>query len=116
MNKVVIMLILNALSTGCATNTAQSPKRPGIYGPVAYVVVVSEEKMLSKNRLSPQARQELITAKAQADKEGGAIHVICPESSTQEVMSEMNKLGIIYDRDIRLHNGYLIIFPKKNSL
>jgi hypothetical protein len=30
-------------------------------------------------------------------------------------MDEINTIGVTYDRDKRLHQGYLVLFPKGND-
>lgn len=111
---IALITLITITASGCANQCNNQPLRPGLYGPVDYALVVPEEKMVSQNHLASQARNELIVAKQKADAANSRVHIICPESATQPIMSEMDRLGLTYDRNIKLHGGYLVIFPQHN--
>jgi hypothetical protein len=78
-------------------------------------MVVADEQMVYKKRLSPKVKKQLITAKQESLKVGGNVHVICPASATQKVMKEINMTGVTYSQDNTLYKGYVVVLSRSND-
>jgi hypothetical protein len=59
-SSITVTILMALTLIGCA---GSQPLRSGLYGPVKYAVVVSEEKMVIGKHLSSKAKQELVSAK-----------------------------------------------------
>lgn len=76
---------------------------------------LSDSQVVLKNRLSPKIKDQLISAKDSALKTGGYVYVVCPANTPSSVMSDIDKIGIDYRKDMTTVSGYTIFLSRNQA-
>jgi hypothetical protein len=129
---LIVSSLLSASLFGCANTshklqamwaiaTDQYPIQPAGAPTQPYDLVVtqkhvySDKQIVSGNRLSKKAKNQLIQANSMAKKAGGNVHVICPAGATFEILQEIEATGVTYNKDNAMREGYIVIFSKRKN-
>lgn len=76
---------------------------------------LSDAQVVTKDRLSPRIKEQLINTKSSALKTGGYVHVVCPANAPSSVMSDIDKIGIGYSKDTTTASGYTIYLSRDRA-
>lgn len=76
---------------------------------------LSDAQMVSNSHLSPKIKDQLISARNEAQKTGGYVHVVCPANTPPSVISDIDSIGIGYSKDHTTQSGYTVLLARSRD-